>query len=727
MGARRALIVANSVYDHAAMRRLRSPSADADALAGVLGDRRISDFEVRLLHDETASVVQEHVEDLFADAGPDDVLLLHFSCHGVKSESGELFFAARNTRPDRLGSTAVPAGFVQRCMRLSRSRSIVLLLDCCYGGAFSEGVSVRASGEVDVLPALRSGRGRAVITASSAVEYAFEGGELTDDRPAAPSVFTSALVRGLSTGEADRDEDGLISLNELYEYVFDRVQEHNRNQTPSRDIEMQGELYLARSGRRRITPAAMPADLEAATTDSNLFTRLGAVAELRARLGHRDLGIAAGAYAALSRMAATDIRTVADAAAEALELAAVRPNVQELRFSGSETLWFELMGPPLAQACAVVPSQAWIGVAESGDGWAVTLRQPPAGGGTGRIDVSGTAGQAVIEVIAAGRAAAASVADVPAAEDSVAGVPGAAVQAAEVPAPDAAAVSDVRPVVQSAPQTASGDTPQRTTRPQSAHHEVPQPLLSSEAAVAGQSWCAGLVLLAAGLYLIRLMTDVAKDADSNTWIFRFRLIALLVLTAVAGIQILRPAARTTGLGVLIGLAAAAFWDAGTAVLDMTNDADLVGGLVPLVFADVLVLAAVVIAVVMSRRDGSARLGLANRGRVTVVVLGVVVTVGALVWQQAERIASSPGPFAVVVVPVFVGLLLAAPVVAVCAASVRWGRGLLVGWSVTYAALLAQFLAYSYAYPDYLESVTAFQVPLWISAAGLLVTVAAARR
>ena len=92
------------------------------------------------------------------------MLLLHFSCHGLKSESGELFFAARNTRPNRLGSTAVSADFVQRCMRASRSRSIVLLLDCCYGGAFAEGVAVRAAGDVNVLDSFPA-RGWAVVAA----------------------------------------------------------------------------------------------------------------------------------------------------------------------------------------------------------------------------------------------------------------------------------------------------------------------------------------------------------------------------------------------------------------------------------------------------------------------------------------------------------------------------------------------------------------------------------
>src|SRR6266536_3573554 len=212
-GKRRALIVANGEYDNAGLQRLKSPAADADALADVLANRTISDFDVRVVRNETAHAVQAEVEDLFAEGKRDDVLLLHFSCHGLKNDTGELFFAARNTRPDRLGSTAVPAEFVQRCMRLSRSRSIVLLLDCCYGGAFGQGVAVRASGDANVLDNFPGGgfggRGRAVITASNSIEYAFEGDRLAAGEPQ-PSVFTSALVEGLRTGEADRDEDGWI-------------------------------------------------------------------------------------------------------------------------------------------------------------------------------------------------------------------------------------------------------------------------------------------------------------------------------------------------------------------------------------------------------------------------------------------------------------------------------------------------------------------------------------
>ncbi len=273
-GRRRALIVANDEYEHEGMKRLRAPAADAEALGRVLGDPQIGAFDVRVVHNEPAHVVQQEIEDVFSESRPEDVILLHFSCHGLKSESGELFLAARNTRPTRLGSTAVPADFVQRCMRASRSRSIVLLLDCCYGGAFARGVTVRASGDVHVLdsfPAgkLGGGRGRAVITASSSTEYAFEDNTLADDHSRRPSVFTAAVVEGLATG----DEDGWVSLNELYDYVFDRVRHQNPHQTPSRDVEMQGELYLARSRRKRLRPLPIPPHLEAARTDQNTYTR----------------------------------------------------------------------------------------------------------------------------------------------------------------------------------------------------------------------------------------------------------------------------------------------------------------------------------------------------------------------------------------------------------------------------------------------------------------------
>ena len=98
-------------------------------------------------------------------------------------------------------------------------------------------------------PGQLQGRGRAIITASNSMEYAYEGDELTGEGQ--PSVFTEAVVEGLRTGKADLDMDHLISIDDLYHYVYDRVRERTPNQTPSIKSDLEGALYLARSSYQR--------------------------------------------------------------------------------------------------------------------------------------------------------------------------------------------------------------------------------------------------------------------------------------------------------------------------------------------------------------------------------------------------------------------------------------------------------------------------------------------
>ena len=137
--------MASDDYLDPGLSELRAPTADAAALAAVLGDPEIGGFEVRTLLNEPAHVVNEAVEDFLTDRSPDDLLLLHFSCHGIKDQGGDLYFAMTNTKLRLLGATAVAADFVNRRMTQSRSQRIVLFLDCCYAGAFDRGMRARAS------------------------------------------------------------------------------------------------------------------------------------------------------------------------------------------------------------------------------------------------------------------------------------------------------------------------------------------------------------------------------------------------------------------------------------------------------------------------------------------------------------------------------------------------------------------------------------------------------
>jgi hypothetical protein len=316
MPGRYALIVANGTYRDPKLSRLRTPTRDAEELARVLHDPEIGAFAVELAIDEPESVLRRKIATFFSDRGRDDLLLLHFSCHGLKDDSGQLYFAAPDTEVAHLDATALSAEFVSRQMTRSRSRKVVALLDCCYSGAIARGLRFRGGDQVDLDDHL-GGHGRVILTASSAMEYAFEGEELTGTGN--PSVFTTAVVKGLETGEADRDQDRRISVEELYDYVCEQVREITPDQSPNMLSHLEGELFVARSSYVAPVPATeLPVELREAIDSSLAGVREGAVTELGRLLGAHDPGLAHSAREALQRLTEDDSRRVGAAATAAL-------------------------------------------------------------------------------------------------------------------------------------------------------------------------------------------------------------------------------------------------------------------------------------------------------------------------------------------------------------------------------------------------------------------------
>jgi hypothetical protein len=306
-GRRSALIIANDDYQDAGLGRLRAPARDAEALARVLAEPAIGGFEVDVVSNQPEWRLRRTIGAFFTDRSRDDLLLLHFSCHGVKDDSGQLYFATTDTELTNLDATAVPADFVNRHMSRSHSRRIVLLLDCCYSGAFARGMMAKAGTGVELRERFE-GRGRIVLTASSAMEYAFEATELARD-DGRPSIFTQALVRGLETGEADSDGDGRVSVDELYDYVYEQVLTETPKQTPGRwNFEVAGDLLIARSPTVR--PVHLPAELQQAVQHPIARIRLGAVEELEQLLGGDHAGLALAARTTLERLAADDSQLV---------------------------------------------------------------------------------------------------------------------------------------------------------------------------------------------------------------------------------------------------------------------------------------------------------------------------------------------------------------------------------------------------------------------------------
>jgi WD40 repeat protein len=243
-GTRRALVVATGSYTDPAITQLRAPALDAQDMIEVLADEDIGGFAVASIMDGAEAQIRRTVSVFLADCARDDLVLIYLSCHGLLSPRGRLYFAASDTVKAHLRATAVEAQWLLEEMDECAARRQVLILDCCFSGAFAG----KGGADLDLDRRLGGhGRGRAVLTASRSTEYSFEGEPLRA-QPLPRSVFTSALVAGLRTGEADRDGDGFISIEEAFAYAADRIAAIDPRQNPQRWLfGGEKEIILARS------------------------------------------------------------------------------------------------------------------------------------------------------------------------------------------------------------------------------------------------------------------------------------------------------------------------------------------------------------------------------------------------------------------------------------------------------------------------------------------------
>lgn len=380
MADRLALIVANDVYQNEGLSRLAAPGHDAEALESVLADPQIGRFEVKVIRNQPSEVIRREIGEFFADRRPDDFLLLHFSGHGLKDAAGFLYFAGTDTLPTRLSSTAIPAEYVNQEMLGSRARQIALFLDCCYGGAFAKGAARRgtAADPVDMAGAFPApvpdGRGRVVITASSSTEYAFEDSQLKRSGERSPSVFTGALVHALRSGEADTGQDGMVDVDELYEYVYARVKAATSHQTPQKRADLHGRLVIGWvPAALRLVPGELP-DALVAQLRPQATDRPTGVRELRRILLDEDHQLAAGALEELRRLTGDDSKQISMAAAAALTEAQLKalpgridlPPIHRGDPALSHTV--QLVGSPLARVFQATTTVRWLRVEQSDPG-----------------------------------------------------------------------------------------------------------------------------------------------------------------------------------------------------------------------------------------------------------------------------------------------------------------------------------------------------------------------
>lgn len=223
------------------LRPLPAATSDVTALREVLLNSEMGGFdEAKSLSNPMQSEMAREVELWFQDRQPEDLVLLFFSGHGVKDDRRDLYFAAANTEKQRdylVRSTAISARFIHECISRCKAKHQVIILDCCFSGAFGDLVA-RDDGEINLKEQLGA-EGRVVLTSTSAVDYSFE------EKDADLSIYTRYLVEGIATGAADDDGDGVITVDELHSYAGRKVKETSAIMSPEM-ITLKGEGFRIR-------------------------------------------------------------------------------------------------------------------------------------------------------------------------------------------------------------------------------------------------------------------------------------------------------------------------------------------------------------------------------------------------------------------------------------------------------------------------------------------------
>jgi uncharacterized caspase-like protein len=262
-GERWAVVVGVGAHDNPAISRARFAVADAEAIYQVfIGPMGLAPDHVVLLTDRAArkptrnNVVWALGTFLGRGAKRDDTVLIYFAGHGgIEVDSRGLerdglakYLILRDTDPDDLYSTALAMDTLQDVFARIESERVIAFLDASYSGAAGgRTFATRRSpgGAVDELSLERLARatGRAIIASSRPSEVALGVGELGH------GLFTHYLLEGLK-GAADRDGNGTVTLQALYEYVERAVTAKARsvgaNQHPVMKGELGGPLPLSR-------------------------------------------------------------------------------------------------------------------------------------------------------------------------------------------------------------------------------------------------------------------------------------------------------------------------------------------------------------------------------------------------------------------------------------------------------------------------------------------------
>lgn len=215
-----ALIVGINDYYDPQVSELNFCVDDALSLAKLLVN---GGYQVKCMHDRrerddhlypTRENIEAEIRGLCSNAGINDLVLVHFSCHGIR-EHNQAYLLAQDTRITNLRSDptrGLSLEFIESELRKSPARRCVMFLDACHTGV-EMGRSVEDDREF-MRNAYELAEGFALLAGSTSQQKAWEDGQ--------HGVFTAHLLSGLR-GKADRDHKGFVTVDNLKKHVINGV------------------------------------------------------------------------------------------------------------------------------------------------------------------------------------------------------------------------------------------------------------------------------------------------------------------------------------------------------------------------------------------------------------------------------------------------------------------------------------------------------------------------
>ena len=165
---------------------------------------------------------------------PGDTVLLYFSGHGFRADDGGLFLAPLDCDPKQPAQTGIAAAWLREQLEQCPAAFKLLILDSCHAGSEKGNEAVSGVTTKDLADVFSKTAGVVTLASSQADEKS----QIWQFKK--QSLFSYWLKEGLK-GHADKDADGGVNIDELFDYVHDHVKltaevRFDRPQTPSRSL-----------------------------------------------------------------------------------------------------------------------------------------------------------------------------------------------------------------------------------------------------------------------------------------------------------------------------------------------------------------------------------------------------------------------------------------------------------------------------------------------------------